>query len=111
MTARIQRTQRVEKLIKEFMGYHKQGLTVLEIAKIFDVDFSTVYKHLQQIADENGVTRESLLQKPFSSYASRPSYSKDKVDFEKLRTDFDNVEKGIDEILNTIKDYFTTKEI
>ncbi len=104
------RTQRVEKLHKEFMSYHKQGYSVLEIAKILKVDFSTVYKHLQQIADENGVTRESLLVKPSSSYSERATYSTDKVNFEKLRTEFANVEQSIDEILNTVETYFTSKE-
>ena len=109
MAVHAQATQRVKKLHKEFMHYHNQGYSVMEIAKIFDVDFSTVYKHLQQIADENGVTRESLLSNPVGSYPSRATSSSEKVDFEKLRTDFDNAEKSIDEILNTIKK-FTTKE-
>ena len=104
------RTQRVEKLVKEFMHYHQNNYSISDIAKIFEVDFSTVYKNLQKIADANGVTRESLLAKPFNSYSSRPSYCSNKVDFEKLRTDFDNVEKGIDEIINTIHIFMTTEE-
>ena len=109
MATRTESTQRVQRLHREFMQYHKKGHTVLEIAKICNVDFSTVYKHLQQIADENGVTRESLLQQPTSSYSSRSPIVNDKLDIEKLRADFDSVEKGIDEILNTIKN-FTAKE-
>ena len=105
------RTQRVENLIAGFMEHHNAGRTIYEIAEIFGVEFSTVYRHLQQIADANGVSRESLLKKPVSSYSSRPSYSKEKVDFQKLRENFDNVEKSIDEILNTLTNYFTTKEI
>ena len=105
MSTKTQRTQRVENLIAGVIDYHNQGRSIPEIAEIFGVEFSTVYKNLQKIADANNVTRESLLKKPFSSYASRPSFSKDKVDIEKIRTDFDNVEKGIDEILFTIKKY------
>ena len=104
------RTQRVEKLIREFMYYHNQNYSIGEIAEIFEVDFSTVYKNLQKIADANGVTRDSLLVKPFGSYSSRTCFSTDKVNFEKLRTDFDNVEKGIDEIIHTIKTFISTKE-
>ena len=45
MATQIQRTQRVENLIAGFMEYHNQGLSILEIAEIFEVEFSTVYKN------------------------------------------------------------------
>ena len=104
------RTQRVENLIENFMYYHKQGISIPEIAKIFEVDFSTVYNHLQEIADANGVTRESLLTKPITSYSSRSSFVNDKVDIEKLRKGFDDAQHSINEILETVKNYFSTKE-
>ena len=102
------RTQRVERLLKEFMQYHNAGYTVLEIAKIFKVDFSTVYNYLQEIADANGVTRESLLERKSSQHESLHSvFAKEKIDATNLIKDFEMVEKDlggviakIDQILN-----------
>lgn len=56
-------SMRRKKLIENFMVDHEAGLTIAEIAKKYQVSKSTVYTSLQEIADKNGVTRESLLEK------------------------------------------------
>lgn len=102
------RTQRVEKLIREFMQYHNDGYSILEIAKLFEVDFSTVYNYLEEIANANGVTRESLLERKSSQHESLHSvFAKEKIDATNLKKDFEMVEKDlggviakIDQILN-----------
>lgn len=93
------RTQRVEKLIKEFMQYHNDGYSILEIADIFNVDFSTVYNYLQEIADANGVSRESLLERNVNTYNTRKPFFKEKVDAQALHNGFNKAENGIKEII------------
>ena len=97
------RTQRVERLLKEFMQYHNAGYTVLEIAKIFKVDFSTVNNYLQEIADANGVTRESLLARKSSQHESLHSvFLKEKIDAKNLLADFEMVEKDLNGVIAKI---------
>ncbi len=60
-----QRTQRGQQLVENFMKHHEDGKSIAEIAKLYDVNLSTIYKfYLQEIAEKNGVTRESLLYHP-----------------------------------------------
>ena len=104
-------TQRVEMLKKDFMKYHNNGYSIREIADVFQVDFSTVYNHLQEIADTHGVTRESLLERVSSPHTSRLSLQRDKTDVRELKEGFAKIEKDIDEIIFSIeKILLTTKE-
>lgn len=104
-------TQRVENFIKNFMQYHNNGYSVKEIADIFKIDFSTGYKKLQEIADANGVTRESLLEKKAYTGYSRLPFYKEKVDVEELMSEFDKVDEGLDNLISKIADILTkTKE-
>lgn len=104
-------TQRVEMLKKDFMKYHNNGYSIREIADVFQVDFSTVYNHLQEIADTHGVTRESLLERVSSPHTSRLSFQKDKTDVRELKDGFSNIEKDIDKVISVIdKILLVTKE-
>lgn len=103
-------TQRVENLKKDFMKYHNDGYSIRDIADIFHVDFSTVYKHLQEIAETHGVTRESLLKKPNSSYSSRLSFQKDKTDVKELQNAFTKTVNDIDSVLTAIDKILLTTE-
>lgn len=98
------RTQRVEKLIKNFMQYHEEGYSIPEIAEIFDIDFSTVYKHLQEIAEKNGTTREALLAKQNSGGFSRTTFYKETVDVKELKAGFRKVDEDITNLIDTIND-------
>lgn len=55
-------SERVKKMLAGFMNLHEQGFSIPEIAQEFGLTSVTVYAYLQEIADNNGVTRESLLQ-------------------------------------------------
>ena len=60
-------SERTLKMMSHFMEDHQNGMTNTEIAKKYNLDYSTVMKNLQAIADKNGVSRDSLLivvQKP-----------------------------------------------
>lgn len=103
-------TQRVENLKKDFMKFHNKGYSIYEIAEVFQVDFSTVYRHLQEIADAHGVTRESLLERVSTPHTSRLSFQKDKTDVRELKDGFSNIERDIDEVISTIDKILLTTE-
>jgi predicted DNA-binding protein YlxM (UPF0122 family) len=48
-------------LKKNFMKHHEEGKTIKEIAELYNVSIRHIYTSLQDIADENNVSRESLL--------------------------------------------------
>lgn len=61
--------ERTLRMRNEFMCLHSQGATIAEIAKEFGLSVSVVYKDLDFIANANGVTRESLLQRVHKEHA------------------------------------------
>ena len=56
---------------KNFMALHGEGKTIEEIANIFDLSKWTIYKNLQTIADENNVSRDSLLKIVHKKYCKK----------------------------------------
>ena len=52
---------RMEELKKNFMKHHEEGKTIKEISELYNVSTRHIYNSLQDIADENNVSRESLL--------------------------------------------------
>lgn len=96
-------TQRVKNLKENFMQYHNDGYTIPEIAKIFKVDVSTVYANLDEIAQANNVTRESLLQvAPYNRVTTSASFHKDKADIEQLKDDFQSLDSHLEKIISTL---------
>ena len=58
------RSQRVKDMIDQFMIYHNMGYGIPEIAKKFEITTTTVYSHLQEIAEKNGFyDRKELLER------------------------------------------------
>lgn len=81
------RSERVNFLICNFMLLHNQGLSIPEIAEKSAVTTRTVYTYLQEIADINNVSRESLLEKvhnPHEVTKFTPRKKIPKVDAENL---------------------------
>lgn len=66
-----QHSSRTLKMMEDFMVLHNAGHSIPEIAKMTRVDFATIYRHLDEIAEKNGVTRESLLEVPHPNYSKR----------------------------------------
>jgi len=113
MKPRTQQTQRVKALKENFMKYHNEGYTIPEIAKIFNVEYSTVYHKLDEIAKANGVTRESLLKKaPYPPKVnSKAAYQKDKVDLEDLQKSFTNLTNDLSKVIDQLEIFLeNTKE-
>lgn len=90
-------SERVRLMKENFMQLHNQGYTIPEIAKKYNLGRATVYQHLQEIADANGVSRESLLQqvkKPYENGAVG-KYRRVQVDMKALEATFEEVEAGL----------------
>lgn len=84
------KTQRVKHLMEDFMSLHNEGMTIPEIAVATQVDPSTIYKLLQEIADRNGVTREELLKVPHTAHTEHVRTCKEveKVDVQEMQEEF-----------------------
>lgn len=86
------------KLLKEnFMPLHQKGYSICEIAEEYHLNFSTVYRVLQEIADANGVTRESLLQ-----IVRNPGERNLREERKYVRVNVEEIERGFDEADKTI---------
>lgn len=67
--------ERTLKMMEAYVDLHEQGHSVAEIAKKFNLTTTTVYAKLGEIAKQNGVTRESLLERPFEADHSGRNYT------------------------------------
>ena len=63
-----EKSQATMRMMQNFMMHHENGKCIAEIAKIEGVSIWTIYNNLQEIADNNNVARDSLLEKPMSHY-------------------------------------------
>ena len=95
------KSERKIQLEKGYMECRNKGMTNSEIAEYFRVSTWTLYHSLQKIADDNGVTRESLLDVPQEQHKSTKSLNRrkiEKVDPKDLKEEFaelDNLAKEI----------------
>ena len=76
---------RVLEMQRNFIRLRNEGKSIAEIANAFNLSTCTVYLRLQEIADENGVSRKDLLQNDYpetrASVASKTKKSeKDEID-------------------------------
>lgn len=104
--AKISETASVMK--KNFMTLHDQGFTIPEIAQKFNLSTPTVYRHLDEIARENGVAREDLLKvikSPYSERGFREEAKRvrfDKQELQKGLVDADNAIQGTIDLIDII---------
>ena len=92
---------------KNFMKEREKGLSIPEIADKYSISRRHAYYILQEIADENGVTRESLLFHPHKEH-STPLFTntrngEEKVNVEKVREDFQNILTSAQNVMNAIE--------
>lgn len=100
-------SERVRLMKENFMRLHNAGYSIPQIAEQHNLDKMTVYRHLQEIADANSVTRESLLQivkTPSERTLQRQEELKAKVTVEGLRQGFKDVGEHIETLIGNIEE-------
>ena len=99
-------SERVRLMKQNFMIHHEKGKNIYEIAKIYGLSHSTVYNNLQSIADENNVTRASLLERLSSKHSKHRIYcvltKKEILTPEELQIDLNKVISQLNETNNQI---------
>lgn len=100
----LSKSERTLRMKEAFISLHKQGLTLKQIAHRFDLDSSTVYAHLQEIADAAGVPRESLLQFPHSPHLTyeRRFEPAEPIDIEAVHAHFVTISDELNQTLIAI---------
>ena len=104
-------SERVVQMKANFMNLHQEGWSIPEIADKYNLSKASVYRHLETIASQNGVTREALLQQVHQTpaYWARQSNSL-KVDGTQLLEHFDVAQKAIKNISGDISSLITIIE-
>lgn len=101
-------SERVLRMKQNFMGLHEQGYSIPEIAAKHNLSNPSVYRHLQEIADENGVRREDLLKivrVPRTNGAFWDNHERKlKVDVEALKNGFDEAKSTVGNLVDMIDD-------
>lgn len=107
-------SERMRLMKESFMELHQQGVTIPEIAEKFNLGKTTVYHTLQDIADANGISRESLLQIPRKASAER-AYQREakkvKVDVAKLKNGFREAGSHLDFLIGIIDDILREENV
>lgn len=105
-------SERVLQMEKNFMDLHYQGFSIPDIAKKFNIHKTTIYYHLQDIAEANGTTREELLKGVNTSSKThiRREEAAFKVDAEKLLEDLENAKNSVSEAQQKIKQIIASFE-
>ena len=86
-------SERVFIMKQNFMMWHEKGYTIPEIAEMHNLSFSCVYRHLQEIADENNTTREELLKLVRTAKGDREWERESKkviIDVDKMNVEFED---------------------
>ena len=105
----MKQSERTLKMKENFVTLRKEGLTPLEIADRYSVSYRTMYSCLSEIADDAGVTRESLLVTPGrgnhnGGYRSEPvavNIAQDLAHFESVLTDLSSIRQALNNYLTT----------
>ena len=102
-----ERAERVKMMKESYMKLHNEGKGINEIAEIYKLSLTTCYNALQEIADQNCVTRESLLIKPRIK-SDEVSQKKEKlnrepVNLDELKIEFGEIECKIVTVISETK--------
>ena len=106
-------SERVFIMKQNFMMWHEKGYTIPEIAEMHNLSFSCVYRHLQEIADENNTTREELVKLVRTAKGDREWERESKkviIDVDKMNVEFEKSIAVIDEIINRIDEIILKEE-
>ncbi len=115
--------ERTLKMMDAFPNLHSQGLSIYQIAAQFGLDYSTVYRRLDQIVERYNnehpnalITRDALLQCPRSNrtppkspVSGRPPLPT--IDLEAFRADLDAALITLDTLIEDVAQEIFTQEI
>ena len=82
-------SESVKKMMEDLPNLIEQGMSFAEVAKKYNIDVSTIYKRLNEIAELHGMQRSALLQRPVLSHSrnvkantnnSYKKYGKDEIE-------------------------------
>ncbi len=107
------KSERVNRLIKEYMSDRQEGMSNEKIARKHGVSTVTLYKYLQTIADANGVSREELLYEPHKPYIllkKKESCKKEPINPKEVKEEFDKVLETISGIIEKISKWEKQEE-
>lgn len=101
----VSQSERTKKLIGGFMDLHNDGKTIKEIANHYNLSVWTVYNNLQTIADNNGVARDTLLEKVHKHHELKHSTNPkhEPIDIEKLHQNFSDIHDNVSNIIESIE--------
>lgn len=89
--------ERTLKMMENYVRLHEEGRSVSEIAKLYSLSTSTVYGRLAEIANKAGVSRKSLLEKPFTADHSGRNFTPVKP------VNTTELERHFNEVLDNLK--------
>lgn len=89
--------ERTLKMMENYVRLHEEGRSVSEIAKLYGLSTSTVYGRLAEIANKAGVSRKSLLEKPFTADHSGRNFTPVKP------VNTTELERRFNEVLDNLK--------
>jgi transposase len=100
-------SERTIAMKKGFMALYEKGYSIPEIAERYNLSFSTVYKRLEEIAQENGVEggREALLQLPRTQKNERKQRryeEKEHVDGDSMLAGFAELSESLEKMMAEI---------
>ena len=108
----MKKSERTLRMKRNYIRLRALGMGPVEIAKKYDLDVSTIYKSLDEIAEANGVSRESLLERPHSEHVCRERQFApvEPVDLTEFRGHFDASIQEIDGVKATMKQEIKRQE-
>lgn len=98
---------------ENFMKLRNSGKTINEIAKIYGVTSQSIYRHLQEIADENHVSRDELLSRERNQHSKKnePQQEREILSTENLKKYFLGMLENVDGIILAIDDALKMEEL
>lgn len=109
-------SERVKVMKENFIDLHNEGPSISEIAARFKLSGSTVYRYLDEIAKENGTSREDLLQKSLyhtQAERLRREEKEAKASFEKVQKELAVLQNSLQivrSLVDNVKESIMTYE-
>ena len=97
--------ERTRAMMENFYSHFESGMSIREIAEHYKLSESTVYKKLDTIAKNVGVSRETLLSIPHAPHIATTSKSEQikKIDIAQACDQLENDIGKLDELLASIE--------